>query len=322
MTLRNLAPFLLVVACATPTLQPGDGPELPIDVGAIDTPPSSDAPGDAAPDTITSCTTTIPDTTGVGRPDACVVVPSGTMPANGWPVFFAYHAVGDTYQAALSRLGMNQVTTWAIVVAPEGLLDAHNARYFDAGDECCDDYDADPDDVSFASDLLTTVEGLYTIDSSKVFIGGISNGSFMTFAVLCADARFKKGIAASGAPPTSCANPITVRDVHGTNDHTIYYDDNNPTCPGGAPCKFEGQSTLTPYPSAEDMTPFGCTGLSATGVTKDYDASQAGAESVEYQATGCPTGTTIDFFSMTNSLHIPSWKSLWQTDNKTWLLAP
>jgi len=324
---------LATVACVAPDAPiVGNGPptdadnwaDSPNDVAIADA-SSDDATPDAHPDVNLTCTTYLTDPTGVHVP-ACVSVPTGTMPPAGWPLVIAFHRTSGTSGEALSRLGLSSLSSWAIIIAPDGLKNG-NTQYFDANAQCCDTAVHDPThlrDLDWAVGLIHQEQAATAIDATQLYAVGLSNGDWMSEAIACYDPTdIVAAVTSSGSPPATCGTPIWLRKAHGTADATAFYDDNDPACPGGPPCKLNGNNNFTHYYSADDPTPYGCTGFSATGVTKDYDASTGGvgAESAEYVATGCATGTDIDFWKMTGSTHSPSWKTLWSTDTTTWLHA-
>jgi poly(3-hydroxybutyrate) depolymerase len=325
--------FLILTSCVSPP-RLDDAPLPPIDTTIGDTTigdgvadvPVDDAPIDGAtPDTNLTCTTYLTDPTGVHVP-ACVSIPTGMMPTNGWPLVIAFHRLSGTSGEALSRMGLSGLSSWAIIIAPDGLKNG-NSQYFDAGPEGCDIAVHDPThlrDLDWAVGLIHQEEAIDTIDTTQVYATGLSNGDWMSEAIACYDPTdIVAAVTSSGSPPMNCGTPIWLRKAHGTADGTAFYDDNDPSCPGGPPCRLNGNNNLTHYYSADDPAPYGCTGFTATGVTKDYDSSTGavGAESAEYAATGCAPGTDIDFWKMTGSLHSPGWKTLWSTDTTAWLHA-
>ena len=328
---------LILSGCVAPS-HLDDGSLPPIDTTTIgDTAisdgiadvPIDDAPADGPmPDVNLTCTTYLTDPTGVHVP-ACVSIPAGTMPPNGWPLVIAFHRVSGTHVEALSRVGLSGISSWAVVIAPDGLIEGTNTQYFNTGPECCDEYGSDPTylrDLNWSVGLIHQEEAAITVDTTQVYAVGLSNGDWMSEAIACYDPTdIVAAVASSGSPPASCGTAIWLRKVHGTADVTAYYDDNNPACPGGAPCKLGGVTRYTHYYSADDPAPYGCTGFTATGVVKDYTSTNnfdgTLAESVEYAATGCATGTDINFWKMENAAHSPGWKTLWATETIAWMHA-
>jgi polyhydroxybutyrate depolymerase len=85
-------------------------------------------------------------------------------------------------------------------------------------------------DVQFISDIITQLESKYTIDASRIYINGISNGGGMTIVLAChlADRLAAVGsVAGAYSYPTDLCNPsrpIPVIAFHGSADPTIPFD--------------------------------------------------------------------------------------------------
>jgi polyhydroxybutyrate depolymerase len=87
-----------------------------------------------------------------------------------------------------------------------------------------------PDDVGFLKALIADLVGRGISDPKRVYIAGISNGSFMALRMICVDAdRFAAlALVISGMPETvgeSCrpAKPIPVAILNGTADRVVPY---------------------------------------------------------------------------------------------------
>ena len=87
------------------------------------------------------------------------------------------------------------------------------------------------DDVEFITSLAMFLQVKYNLDSEKTFCTGMSNGGDMSYLLGCAAPDIFKAI----APITGCMmkwiydscnenDPVPVFHVHGTADHTTYYD--------------------------------------------------------------------------------------------------
>jgi polyhydroxybutyrate depolymerase len=91
-----------------------------------------------------------------------------------------------------------------------------------------------PNDVQFISDLLEHVEGLLCVDTSRVYAAGVSNGGGMAALAACALSRSFAAIGSIAGgyyqelPPCHPANPVSVVEVHGTEDRTVPYDGSPP----------------------------------------------------------------------------------------------
>lgn len=83
-------------------------------------------------------------------------------------------------------------------------------------------WNADTDDVGFATSVLNDAAKKWPIDRSKIFVSGYSYGSAMAWRFACAEGnQISALLAVSGTLPSqdeSCNHPVRVRHVHGTSD--------------------------------------------------------------------------------------------------------
>jgi polyhydroxybutyrate depolymerase len=104
-----------------------------------------------------------------------------------------------------------------IAVYPDGLNDCWN------GGNCC----TNADDVTFISRLLDRLVKDLPINQSRVFATGVSGGGFMSYRLACElSTRFTAIASISGAMVfDSChpARPVSILEMHGTNDSNVPY---------------------------------------------------------------------------------------------------
>jgi polyhydroxybutyrate depolymerase len=101
-------------------------------------------------------------------------------------------------------------------------------------------------DVRFIAELIDTLEANYSIDPTRIYVNGFSNGGGMAFVLSCTLSRRIAAVgvvaAAQSLPWTWCADstPVPMIAVHGTADPIVPYD-------GGkvwlAPLPFPGVRT-------------------------------------------------------------------------------
>jgi len=87
------------------------------------------------------------------------------------------------------------------------------------------------DDVSFTEAVLDEVESNYTIDGSRIYSTGMSNGGYMSFLLAC---QLSDRIAAVASVTGSMTpnnllacnpqRPVPVLQIHGTNDAVVPYE--------------------------------------------------------------------------------------------------
>ena len=92
---------------------------------------------------------------------------------------------------------------------------------------------ASADDLSYVEDLINELQRLYSINASKIYVTGFSNGGFMVYALACYKSDLFAAIAPIAAIMTqealseSSSNPcnpdknLPVIHFHGTNDYIV-----------------------------------------------------------------------------------------------------
>lgn len=151
----------------------------------------------------------------------------------------------------------NEATTGRFVaVYPDGLHDCWNAG------PCC----TNADDVTFISRLLDRLVKDLPINQSRLFATGVSGGGFMSYRLACElSTRFVAIASVSGTmlfDDCHPARPISILEMHGTNDLNVPYA-------GGVP---PGPPTPSVAAVIQHWTMLdGCVGdpiQSQTGITK------------------------------------------------------
>jgi len=148
-----------------------------------------------------------------------IVRPAAVDPAHLAPLVVALH--GYTLNSAWmeSSTGFDQVAGRAgfVVVYPQGIKNSWNAG------GCCGHNTGD--DVGFISDLIDRLIGYGGVDRRRVFLTGMSNGAAMAQRVACELADRVTAVASvSGSllvEPCVPSRPISVLEIHGTNDSVI-----------------------------------------------------------------------------------------------------
>lgn len=117
-----------------------------------------------------------------------------------------------------------------ILVVPEGERDRKGHPFWNASAACCGADPGGPDDVEFLRAVLDDVARRRRIDSTRVFVFGVSNGGFLAYRFACeASHRVRAIVSIAGAGPgprdPACApeRPISLLHVHGVRDETIRF---------------------------------------------------------------------------------------------------
>jgi polyhydroxybutyrate depolymerase len=131
-----------------------------------------------------------------------------------------------------------------IVAYPEATMKAWNAG------TCCGSAPRrNPDDVGFIGRVLDELLAGYPVDPSRVFLTGVSNGAMMAYRFACehADRVTAVGSVAGAVVHPGCqpSRPVSVLEIHGTDDPLIPYLGGKPDAPEAA--------GSAPYTATRDM---------------------------------------------------------------------
>ena len=114
------------------------------------------------------------------------------------------------------------------VLFPDGTLDQFGARHWNGTDECCDIFDAEIDDVGYLTSLIAEAREIAAFD--QVIAVGHSNGGFMSYRLACEDVPGLTAIvslaggAHSDAASCRVPKPLSVLQIHGTQDEIVLYE--------------------------------------------------------------------------------------------------
>jgi polyhydroxybutyrate depolymerase len=237
-----------------------------------------------------------------GRP-AEVRGPEGWTGDDPLPVVFVLHGFGvdaDLQETFVFRFTRRIEEDRFLLVLPNGTQNPEGQRFWNATYACCDGYGSGVDDVGYLMGLLDELESSYAIDSERVYFTGHSNGGFMSFRMACEHpgriAAIMPLASSTWLDPEDCLTgaPMSVLDVHGTEDDSVPYNDS------------------ASYPGAQARADrwaerAGCDPAAATpGDAMDLIAGVAGAETqvLEYRS-GCEGGKIVDLWTLEGVGHLP-----------------
>ncbi|WMN12393.1 PHB depolymerase family esterase [Marivirga salinae] len=155
-------------------------------------------------------------------------IPASYDPTIASPLVLCFHGYTSSANTIMSYSGFNQIADTAnfIVVYPQGTLLNGNTHWNVGGWTL----NSTADDVGFTNALLDSISAEYTIDSSKVYSTGMSNGGFMSFLLAC---QLSERIAAVASVTGSMTpeifndcdpqHPTPVLQIHGNADGTVPY---------------------------------------------------------------------------------------------------
>lgn len=321
--MRYVVLLALVIAC-------GDDSSVG-DAGGLDA--SADAASDAN-GTDAASDSELPDSDGLdsemsdsGAPPAFVggdrptrvIVPPGYDPSTPAPLLILLHGytASGFIQGAYFGLTAAAGDRGMLLLQPDGTMDGARIRHWNATPACCGVPPRDADDLGYVTGLIDEMKTFYSVDASRVYLLGHSNGGFMSYRIACDAADQVTAIAtlagATFGEPTRCdpARPISVLQIHGTLDGTILFA-------GGT---LGGNS----YPSAMESvqrfaTRAGCTGTTV-GDPLDFDSLLPGAETMVETHTGCMEGLDPTLWTIVGGAHLPTLSSTATEQALDWLLT-
>ncbi len=156
-------------------------------------------------------------------------VPASYDPAKPTPLVVLLHGrpSNATAMAAITRMNEVADEKGFIVVYPEGLNNEWNAFY----DLTRQQGTANQDDVAFLKTLTEDLGRDLNIDRRRMFLGGFSNGGFMTIRMACSAADTFAGFASVGAElyavlKDKCrgGRPAPILLMNGTADPSVNYN--------------------------------------------------------------------------------------------------
>lgn len=155
-------------------------------------------------------------------------LPPSYNPATPMPLIIAMHGgFGSGPQLEdQSQLSTKADTAGFIIVYPEGVKSTLGIRTWNAGGCCGYAVDNNINDVGFLTALIDTLIANYSIDTSRVYATGMSNGAFMSYRLACEISNKIAAIApVAGTMNVGLCNPV--RAVPVIHFHS-YLDTNVP----------------------------------------------------------------------------------------------
>lgn len=170
---------------------------------------------------------------GQGTRSYSIYVPNFTA-SGAHPLLVSMHGGGGTAMIQASTTQLNQFASahdfYVAYLEGSGVI-----QTFNAGACCGSAQTNDVDDVAYATAVIDDVQANYSVDPTKTFASGFSNGSMMAHRLACAIADRIAGIAAvSGGSgefdgalnqyyTCSPSRPIRILHIHATNDRNYPY---------------------------------------------------------------------------------------------------
>ncbi|MCY3567972.1 MAG: hypothetical protein OXH38_05055 [Chloroflexi bacterium] len=206
------------------------------------------------------------------------------------------------------------------VLYPEGTVDQFEARHWNGTDECCDIFGAEIDDVGYLTSLIAEAREIAAFD--QVFAVGHSNGGFMSYRLACEDVAGLTAIvslaggAHSDAASCRVPTPLSVLQIHGTEDELVLYEGGRlPTHPDPDRQPVPGAwASVTRWAERAGCDPTGIVELDPI----DTDTTVEGNETtIKRYEDGCVNRTVMELWTIEGGGHIPL---VWDTDFITGIL--
>ena len=256
-----------------------------------------------------------------GRGPVAVRVPSSYDPNVPAPLFVLLHGYTSSGAATEAYLQLASLADQRgfLYVTPNGTVDSGGNPFWNATPACCDFDSSGVDDSAYLRDLMDAVKSVLAVDPTRVYVGGHSNGGFMSYRMACDHAETIAAIAslagATFANAAACvpSHPVHALQIHGTNDTVIQFN-------GGA---IGG----VPYPSALGSAQTwaaygGCDIASTSGAPLDLDVTLPGAETtVQRFDDNCTAGGSSELWTIVGGTHVPFLGATFRTELMDWLEA-
>lgn len=142
------------------------------------------------------------------------------------PLVIALHGGGGSSEKMANLTNFNAVSdkNGFIVVYPDGVENHWN----DGRDVSYRSHKEDIDDVKFISTLIDQLSKEFSIDETRIYVTGISNGAMMSCRLACELSEKVAGIAmVAGTMPEAlvlCPSPVPVLIMNGTDDPLVQWE--------------------------------------------------------------------------------------------------
>lgn len=198
-------------------------------------------------------------------------------------------------------------------IAPNGLKDSAGSRFWNGSSACCNFGGSKVSDVDYIKSLIEEISSKVSIDQSRIYLFGHSNGHFMSNKFACSTKDVVTAIAGlAGAmdnDPNACnKEPMNILHIHGTGDLTILYDG--------------GNLLGNPYPSAQQSVDQWSAINSCSKPTEsqfDLLQSMQGDDSSAISYT-CKQGA-LELWRINGGVHVPVLDEGFALRTLDWLLT-
>ncbi len=156
-----------------------------------------------------------------------VHLPVGYSPEKTYPLVLVLHGGFGWAENMETHSGMSQLAdkNEFIAVYPDGIKSDSGIRTWNAGECCGYSSRKNIDDVSFIRQLVSSLEKDYSIDETRLFVTGMSNGGMLASRLACEASDLFTAVApVAGTLQINGCNPvkkIPILIIHGTEDENV-----------------------------------------------------------------------------------------------------
>jgi len=244
-----------------------------------------------------------------------VHIPAGYRPAQPAPLVVVVHGAFSTARDMEEETGFSQLADKEgfVVAYPDGIGILGFLQHWNAG-HCCGKAAADGvDDVGFIADIIEHVTGYASIDDSRVYMVGFSNGAMLThrFAaerteLLAAAASLAGAIDSAdnssepGWQMPAAGSSLPIIMFHGLQDERIPYGE----------AHADGTSRLRGYSTVADASRYW---WSRNGCDQHHRSDVAANAGISIDTwSGCHENVSVQLFTLTEWGH--RWPGPYFTD--------
>ncbi len=231
----------------------------------------------------------------------------GTAPPN-CPLVYVCHGYGGSAQDIMDYSEFNDLADefGFAVCYPQGIEDGGGDTFWNVG------YDfhgsETVDDVAFLQNLNTFLQGDNSLNPTKVFCTGMSNGGDLCYMLACeASETFRAVAPISGmvlqdiVDDCTPSEEVSILEIHGTNDNVTFYN-GDPTNTGGWGVYLGMAQTMAFYNGLFGLT------LQDSGNLPNTNTNDG--STVSYEKFGDPQSCTeVWLYTVNNGGH--DWPGAW-----------
>jgi polyhydroxybutyrate depolymerase len=172
------------------------------------------------------------DTIDMGRGDVSIYIPDNYDSEKPLPLIVALHGFTGSSEIVKKHWRMIRLVDdkQFILCIPDGTKNLKGKRFWNATKACCDFETGAVDDSGYLRGLVEEIEKQYAVDPESIHFMGHSNGGFMSLRMACehsdklASVQSLAGAMFLIAEDHKPTEPVSVLQVHGTEDNIVKYD--------------------------------------------------------------------------------------------------